>query len=103
MERFYDVLRSQRFSNMEYVMFLGILSFFFLLGNVSLTENYEFDFEFLKLRKEQDTLVDNSQKYRLQYWATRLSVRSFTRTAHSFACFARGLLNAHLLVHSLTQ
>ena len=54
MERFYDVLRSQRFSNMEYVMFLGILSFFFLLGNVSLAENYEFDFEFLKLRKEQE-------------------------------------------------
>ena len=32
------------------------------------------------------TLVDNSQKYRLQYWATRSSVRSFARTAHSFAC-----------------
>ena len=29
------------------------------------------------------TVVDNSQEYRLQYWATRSSVRSF---AHSFAC-----------------
>ena len=31
-------------------------------------------------------MVDNSQEYRLKYWATRSSVRSFTRTAHSFAC-----------------
>jgi len=31
-------------------------------------------------------MVDNSQEYRLQYWATRSSVRSFARTAHSFAC-----------------
>ena len=32
------------------------------------------------------TMVDNSQEYRLKYWATRSSVRSFARTAHSFAC-----------------
>ena len=32
------------------------------------------------------TLVDNSQEYRLQNWATSSSVRSFARTAHSFAC-----------------
>ena len=31
------------------------------------------------------TMVDNSQEYRLKYWATRSSVRSFARTAHSFA------------------
>ena len=31
-------------------------------------------------------MVDNSQEYRLQYWATRSSVRSFARIAHSFAC-----------------
>ena len=36
--------------------------------------------------REEDTMVENSQKYRLQYWATRSSVRSFTRIAHSFAC-----------------
>ena len=30
-------------------------------------------------------MVDNSQEYRLKYWATRSSVRSFARTAHSFA------------------
>ena len=32
------------------------------------------------------TMVENSQEYRLQYWATRSSVGSFARTAHSFAC-----------------
>ena len=31
-------------------------------------------------------MVDNSQEYRLKYWATRSSVRSFARTAHLFAC-----------------
>ena len=31
------------------------------------------------------TMVDRSQEYRLKYWATRLSVCSFARTAHSFA------------------
>ena len=31
-------------------------------------------------------MVENSQEYRLKYWATRSSVRSFARTAHSFAC-----------------
>ena len=32
------------------------------------------------------TVGQNNQKYRLKYWATRSSVRSFARTAHSFAC-----------------
>ena len=32
------------------------------------------------------TMVQNSQKSRLEYWATRSSVRSFARTAHAFAC-----------------
>ena len=34
----------------------------------------------------QRTVVWNSQKSRRKYWATRSSVRSFTRTAHSLAC-----------------
>ena len=34
--------------------------------------------------REEDTMVENSQKYRLQYWATRSSVRLFARTAHSW-------------------
>ena len=49
----------------------------------------------------------NNQKYRLKYWATRSSVRSFARTAHSFACSAllallvRLAALTHLLAHSL--
>ena len=31
-------------------------------------------------------MVQNSQKYRLQYRATRSSICSFARSAHSFAC-----------------
>ena len=31
-------------------------------------------------------VVQNSQKSRYKYWATRSSVRFFARTAHSFAC-----------------
>ena len=31
-------------------------------------------------------MVENSQEYRLKYWATRSSVRSFARTARLFAC-----------------
>ena len=34
----------------------------------------------------EDTVGQNNQEYRLKYWATRSSVRSFARTAHSFAC-----------------
>ena len=36
------------------------------------------------------TMVDNSQEYRLYYWATHSSVCLFARTAHSFA--SSGLL-----------
>ena len=36
-----------------------------------------------------------NQDYRLKYWATRSSVRSFARTAHSFACSALLALLAH--------
>ena len=36
--------------------------------------------------KRHSIMVDNSQEYRLKYWATRSSVRSFARTAHSIAC-----------------
>ena len=32
------------------------------------------------------TMVENSQEYRQKCWATRSSVRSFARSAHSFAC-----------------
>ena len=32
------------------------------------------------------TVGQNNQESRLKYWATRSSVRSFARTAHSFAC-----------------
>ena len=37
-------------------------------------------------RNENSTMVENSQEYRLKYWATRSSVRSFARTTLSFAC-----------------
>ena len=45
---------------------------------------------------KRHTMVDNSQEYRLKYWATCSSDRSFTRTANSFtysgllASLARG-------------
>ena len=34
------------------------------------------------------TMVQNSHKYRLKYWATRSSIHSFVRTAHLFVCSA---------------
>ena len=34
----------------------------------------------------RSTVVQISQNSRRKYWATRSSVRSFARTAHSFAC-----------------
>ena len=51
------------------------------------------------------TMVENSQEYRLEYWATRSSIRSFARTAHSFrtAHFARALRCAHSFARSLTS
>ena len=36
----------------------------------------------------EGTVGQNNQEYRRKYWATRSSVRSFARTAHSFACSA---------------
>ena len=53
------------------------------------------------------TVGQNNQEYRLKYWATRSSVRSFTHTTHLFACSALLALLAHtaaltcLLTHSL--
>ena len=47
------------------------------------------------------TVVDNSQEYRRKYWATRSSVRSFARTAHSFAWC--GLLASIALSAALTR
>jgi hypothetical protein len=35
---------------------------------------------------DHSTVVWNKQESRRKYWATRSSVRSFARTAHSFAC-----------------
>ena len=48
------------------------------------------------------TVSQNNQEYRLEYWATRSSVRSF---AHSFACSARLALFARsaALTRSLTS
>ena len=49
----------------------------------------------------------NKQKSRRRYWATRSSVRSFARTAHSFACsvllasLARSAALSHLRARSL--
>ena len=43
------------------------------------------------------TMVDNSQEYRLKYWATRSSVRLFACTAHSFACTAHSFACSGLL------
>ena len=39
-----------------------------------------------KTLKKKKLNSANSQEYRLKYWATRSSVHSFSRTAHSFAC-----------------
>ena len=41
--------------------------------------------EAMKKVNRSCTMVENSQEYRLKYWATRSSVRLFARTAHSFA------------------
>ena len=51
-------------------------------------------------------MVDNSQEYRLKYWATRSSVHSFVRTAPvrllRTARFARALRCAHSFARSFT-
>ena len=56
-------------------------------------------------QRRRCTMVDNSQEYRCKYWATRSSVRSFARTAHSFTC--SGMLTLYApsaaLTHSLTR
>ena len=51
------------------------------------------------------TVGQNNQKYRLKYRATRSSVRSFARTAHSFACSELLALLMHhpALAYSLTS
>ena len=55
-------------------------------------------------RRSTCTVGQNNQKYRRKYWATRSSVRSFTRTAHSFACsgLLASLAPSATLTHSLT-
>ena len=37
--------------------------------------------------KHESTVGQVNQKPRRKYWATRSSIHSFARTAHSFACF----------------
>ena len=55
------------------------------------------------------TMAQNNQESSRKYWATRSSVRSFTRTAHSFACsallasLARSAVLICSLAHSLTH
>ena len=46
------------------------------------------------------TVGQKNQEYRLEYWATHSSIRSFAHTAHSFAC---ALLCARALSCSLTS
>ena len=55
--------------------------------------------------KQESTVVQNRQKYRLQYWATCSSVRSFACTAHSFACsgLLASLAPSAALTRSLTS
>merc|ERR1719259_67793 len=50
-------------------------------------------------------MVQNNQKSRGKYWATRSSVRSFARTAHSFACsgLLASLAPSAALTRSLTS
>ena len=45
-------------------------------------------FTYLIKRFENWPVHCGPEKSRIQYWVTRLSVRSFARTAHSFACSA---------------
>ena len=60
-------------------------------------------FAFAKLYSlKVGTMVENSQEYRLKYWATRSFVRSFARTAHSFACSGLLASLAHF-AHSLAR
>ena len=55
-----------------------------------------------ELRQERDTMGQINQEYRLKYWATSSSVRSFTRTVLSFACSALlALLSCSALLASL--
>ena len=53
----------------------------------------------------QSTVGQNSQEFGCKYWATRLSVCSFTRTAHSFTCFAllASLVRSAALTRSLVR
>ena len=54
--------------------------------------------------RSHTTVGKKKQELGCKYWATRSSVRSFARTAHSFACSALLALfarSAHLLAHLL--
>ena len=49
----------------------------------------------------RSTVVQSNHELRRKYWATRFSVRSFARTAHSFAC--SGLLASRPPLRSLVR
>ena len=55
------------------------------------------------------TVAQNNQEHRLKYWATRSSIRLFTRTTHLFACYillaslARSVALIPLLACSFTH
>ena len=50
--------------------------------------NIQFNSILEQVKSRRSTMVENSQEYRLKYWATHSSVRSFARsfarTAHSW-------------------
>ena len=47
------------------------------------------------------TVGQINKKYRLKYWATRSSVRSFARTAHFAHSLARGKVNYQMAILSV--
>ena len=61
--------------------------------------------------KHESTVGQVNQKPRRKYWATRSSIHSFARTAHSFACFrllaslapSAALIRSHHSLHSLPR
>ena len=55
--------------------------------------------------KSQSTIVQESQELGRKYWATRLSIRSFACTVHSYACSAllALLVRSTVLISLLTR
>ena len=82
-------------------MFLSVQFPSFILVRVTALNSIYLYFSLFPL----PTMVDNSQEYRLKYWAPCSSVRLFARTAHSFACsgLLASLAPSAALTHSLTS